>query len=170
MPGFSVFYSAGAVDVTTELGTFFNAIKGVFPVPLQWQIPSTGDSIDDATGALTGGWTGGTAATIGGSAASGYAAGTGAYVQWATAGIVNSRRLRGRTFLCPIINTQYETNGTLIATFLSLVQGAASTLAGAGKLQIWHRPSLAAPAGGSSSQVTAAMVPDQVTSLRTRRV
>lgn len=167
--GLSVFYSADPDDATASLGTFFNAIKASFPGAVQWTIPSSGDKVDVATGQLTGAWTGGTAATIlatGG--ANVYPAGTGGYVRWQTPLVVGGRRVRGRTFLCPIINDQFDSGGTLNNTTVTNWQTAANALVSAGKIVVWHRPS---PGGsdGIAATVTGAVVPDRVTSLRTRR-
>lgn len=167
--GLSVFYTPFGSDATVELGTFFNAIKTLFPNAVTWDIPGSGDVVDEATGFLTGAWTGGTAATItatGG--ATGYAGGTGAYIRWQTAGIVGTRRVRGRTFLCPLLTAAYDAAGTLDPTRQATMQTAATTLAGSGKLLIWSRPSATNPSG-SSHAVLAGTVPDKVASLRTRR-
>jgi hypothetical protein len=134
-----------------------------------WDIPGSGDVVDETTGLITGAWTAGTAATITATGGTGaYAAGTGAFVRWQTNGIVAGRRVRGRTFLCPIITTGFDSNGTIASTQLGTLQTAATALAAAGKNQVWHRPS---PGGsdGSAHIVVAGTVPDKVTSLRTRR-
>jgi len=167
--GVSVFYSPFGVDATVELATFFNAIKTVFPNAVTWDIPGTGDVIDDTTGLITGAWTAGTAASVSGTGGTGaYVAGTGAFVRWQTGGIVNGRRVRGRTFLCPLITTAFDSNGTLSNPNVTTFQTAATTLAASGKLLIWHRPS-AGGSDGSNHVVVGATVPDKVTSLRTRR-
>jgi len=167
--GVSVFYTPFGSDATVELATFLNAIKTQFPNAVTWDIPASGDVVDETSGLITGAWVGGTAATVvatGGTGA--YAGGTGAYVRWQTAGIVGGRRVRGRTFLCPILGASYDAQGTIGAGTLGVFGPAATTLVGAGKQLIWHRPT---PGGtnGSSHAVTAAVVPDKVTSLRSRR-
>jgi hypothetical protein len=167
--GVSVFYSAFGVDPTVELGTFFNSIKASFPTSVTWDIPQSGDTIDEATGQITGAWTAGTPNSIAGTGAVAYAAGTGIFVRWQTAGIVNGRRVRGRTFLCPTIVNVYEANGTIVAATLTTTITAANLLVGAGKLVIWHRPSAHGMADGSMHTIIGSSVPDKVTSLRTRR-
>jgi len=169
LPGLSVFYSGSAVDVTTDLNTWFTALAGVFPTGLQWNIPGAGDTIEDTTGSLTGGWSTGSSFTISATGGTGgHAAGTGAFVRWGTNAIVGGRRLRGRTFLAPISGAFYDNAGTLTAGFLTAIGPATTTLAAAGKLLIWHRPPKGG-ASGSSSLVTSSFIPDQVTSLRSRR-
>jgi len=167
--GVSVFYSPFGVDMTTELGTFFNAIKANFPNAVTWDIPASGDVIDETTGLITGAWTAGTAASVtatGGAVS--YPAGTGAYIRWQTAGIVAGRRVRGRTFMCPLVIGGFDTSGTIAVVAQANLQASATILVGSGKMVIWHRPP---PGGstGSSHAVIAAVVPDKVTSLRTRR-
>lgn len=167
--GLSVFYTDSSVDVTTELQTFFGAIKSRFPSGVTWSCAGSGDMLESTTGELTGGWSGGTSWTDSGSAgAVSYAAGVGAMVRWNTDGIVGGRRLRGRTFLCPIESVNYDSSGTIVTACLTNFQTAANTLETAGKLIIWHRPT---PGGadGVVSQVTSAVVPDRVAWLRTRR-
>lgn len=167
--GLSVFHSAAADDATASLGTFFNAIKALFPTAVSWSIPATGDTIDVATGVLTGTWVGGTAASITATGGGTYAAGTGLYVRWATALVVGGRRLQGRTFLCPVISGVYDNDGTITAGNLTTVGTAAAALVTAGKCGIWHRPTSPGASNGSFSSVTGSTVPDRVTSLRTRR-
>ena len=167
--GLSVFYTDAADDATAALGTFFNAIKGLFPPAVSWSIPSAGDQIDDATGALTGAWSGGTAASITGAGSGTWAAGTGMYVRWLTGGLRNSRKFQGRTFLCPVASGGYATDGTLDAANQAAVQTAVNTLAGTGLLQLWGRPIAPSTSNGVSGQIIAGVVPDKVTSLHSRR-
>jgi len=168
-PGYSLFYSQGASDATAELVTFFNAVKALFPSGLTWTVPPVGDELDDTTGAINGQWTGSGAGSVTATAAGAYAAGCGAWVAWKTAAIVGRRRLQGRTFMCPLQSTVgYDSSGTILAGAITTLGGAATTLVSAGKLVIWHRPSPALT-GGSSALITAGVVPDQVTSLRSRR-
>jgi hypothetical protein len=156
-------------DVTTNLATFFNSVSASFPGAVTWNIPSSGDTIDELTGSLVGAWSGGTAAAITASGGGGaYVAGTGGYVIWQTADIFLGRRLKGRTFLCPVKDDQFDSSGTINNTSRTTWATAAGVLAAVGKLVIWHRPSPGGSNGGTGV-VTAATVPDKVTSLRTRR-
>jgi len=169
LPGYSVFYSPSATDATASLVAFYTAIKGLVPTALQWQIPASGDTLDDATGILSGTWTGAGAGTVTGSGGTvPYAGGVGAWVNWRTNAIVRGRRLRGRTFLCPLTTACFDSSGTIATTQLGTIQTAATVLAALGELVIWSRP---APGGvaGSSSLVTTSDVPDQATALRSRR-
>ena len=58
LPGLSTFYYGVSTPNVSDAVTFFTAIRTLFPTGLSWDIPSSGDEIDDATGQLTGGWVG----------------------------------------------------------------------------------------------------------------
>ena len=169
LPGVSVFYAPAATDAGADLVTFFNAIKGLIPAVATITVPTSGDTIDDATGTLASGWSSGTGAAIACTGGGNYWSGVGAYINWGTTTIVNGRRLRGRTFICPLTINQSDSNGTLLAACVTTLQTASTTLAGSGHLSIWHRPSTPGASDGTSGLVSSALVPDQVTSLRTRR-
>ena len=170
LPGVSVFYTAAADDATANLGTFLTAIKTLFPSSLSWSIPAAGDEISDVTGQLVGGWTGGTAASVTASGGATYAAGTGSYVQWGTATILSGRRLKGRTFLCPLTSSAYDSDGTITAAANTTINTALGTLVATNKLRIFHRPPVGTFTGGTSDVVSSGTLSDKVTSLRTRRV
>lgn len=169
LPGVSVFYSASGVDVSTDLATFFNAIKSGIPAPCSWSIPGSGDTLDSDTGHLNGAWTGGTPATVTSSSSAAYAAGTGMYIRWVTGGLRNSRKFQGRTFICPIGAGLYETDGSISGSYLTTVQNAADALVAGGPCLIWGRPSGPGATDGIVNPVVGAVLPDKVTSLKTRR-
>ena len=167
LPGVSVFYGAVGASANADLKTFFTALVGTFPTGLTWSIPGAGDIIDDVTGHLSGIWVNGAG---GGSViASGptpHASGVGCYVNWLTAGLPGTRRVMGRTFLCPLSAGAYEANGSILAANLTVIQTAAAALVTAAGIVIWHRPG---STPGDSFPPSAAVVPDQVTSLASRR-
>lgn len=169
-PGVSVFYSDAAATIPTgALGTFFNAVKTLIPSPITWTIPNTGDIVDSSTGTLVGSWTQGTSTVVSASGSgSSYAAGSGAVVRWNTGGIVNGRRVRGRTFFVPVVGAIYS-SGRILGTQVAVFQAAANALVASSgpDLRIWHRPT--AHVGGSAHAVTAAFVPDLAAVLRSRR-
>jgi hypothetical protein len=169
LPGVSVHYSGDTDDLTTNLATWFTAMQSIFPAGLSWAIPNTGDRINDDTGHLVGAWTGGTAATVNASGAQPHAAGTGAFVKWTTGAVVGTRRLQGRTFLCPLMNSAYNNSGGIVAANLTTLQNACNTLAASSKLVVWHRPRTKVSADGTSRLVIAASVNSRVTSLDSRR-
>lgn len=173
-PGYSVFYSPEATDAVASIKTFFDSLKVQGPPGLSWAIPFAGDSIQDTNGALASTWTSPDGGTVTATGAGNYAAGTGAFVRWLTAGVVNRRRVRGHTFFCPIVANSYESNGSLSSSAVTAFSAAAAVLGAASKLVIWARP-FDDPTGasphrdGSSHAVIAGQCPDQVTSLRSRR-
>lgn len=167
--GVSIFYTIDSVDVTAALGTFFGAIKAFFPTSVTWQVPSAGDTLDIASGKITGGWSGGTASTTTGAGGTAYVAGTGAYVRWLTSGVINGRRVKGRTFLCPLITGCFDANGTISDANVATMQTAVNALAGTGMLDVYTRPHPKGALNGQLSLVSAGVVPDKVTSIHSRR-
>lgn len=167
--GVSVFYSLEATDITTNLTTFFSAIKAFFPAVCTWQVPSSGDIIDIASGKITGGWSGGTASTTTATGSGAYVAGTGAMVRWNTSQIRDGRRMKGRTFLCPLITVEFDNAGTIANADVATMQTAANALAGTGSLTIYGRPRSKTSNDGQAATVTGGQVLDKVVSLRSRR-
>jgi hypothetical protein len=170
MPGVSIFYSDSVSGPPLgALGAFFTAIKASFPTGLSWTIPGSGDVLDSSTGVLNGSWSAAGGSTVAASgAATSYAGAAGAFVRWQTSGIVNGRRVKGRTFLVPLISSVYA-SGVIQTGTVSAFQSAANTfVASAGAdMRIWHRPT--AGAGGIAYPITAAVVPNLATVLRSRR-
>lgn len=169
LPGQTVMYTGGVGPALADLRAFFNAFTSLFPTSLTISFPVAGDTINDATGAINGGWTSAAVAAVGGTSAAAYAAGGGLFINWQTLGIVNGRRVKGRTFIAPLTIGAYDTNGTLFGTVVTTAQTAATTLAATASLSIWHRPTTPGGSDGSSHVVTGAVVKDQVTSLKSRR-
>jgi hypothetical protein len=168
-PGLSTFYLPAASTDVSGINTFFTAMKPFFLSSVTWQVPNSGDQINDATGALTGAWSGSGGTTQIGTGTGAYAAGTGGFVIWNTSTIVGKRRLKGRTFLCPLSVASYEGNGTLLDATRASIENAANALAPTTPLQVWHRPTTPGGSNGTSAAVVNAQVKDQVTSLRSRR-
>lgn len=170
LPGYSVFHWDFTVNPDlSDLTAFFTAVAGRFITGLTWRIPSAGDTINDADGSLAGSWVATGGGSVVSSAGAGqYAAGTGVRVRWETGTIVGKRRLKGATYMLPIAGAGYDNDGTITSTYLTTFQNAANTLVSAGGLLVWHRNT---PGGsdGTSAAVVSAVVPDRVSSLRTRR-
>lgn len=169
LPGLTTFYLRSAETDVSDIKTFFTSIKDNFPSALSWDIPNGGDVIDETTGALTGGWTGtngGTVVATGGGGA--FASGVGARIVWSTGTVVHGRRVRGGTFLVPLLAACYSTNGDLAATQRGSLQSAATALAATDLTVVWHRPAKGA-SDGLLVDITGASVPSRVTTLRSRR-
>lgn len=168
--GVSTFYFEGApTGVTAALEDLYSAWGSWLPTGGGVTIPNTGDTLDSGSGVLNGIWTDGTATGAGFSGSPEHAAGVGARVTWTTDGITNGRRVRGTTFIVPLIRSAYDTDGTLTDGAKNALQDAADTFFGAvgDIMRIWSRP--VGGSGGSLSGVTGAIVPDTVSWLRSRR-
>lgn len=170
MPGYTNFYCDAAASIPLgAITSFFDAYKASVPTGLNWTIPNTGDIFDSTTGLLNGTWTQGTVSTVTStSVGSTWAGNAGSVTNWTTAGIANGRRVRGRTFMVPLVVGAFD-NGSLTSSALSTFRAAANTLVStAGNdLRIWHRP--VGGAGGSAHAITGANVPDLAASMRSRR-
>jgi hypothetical protein len=179
-PGVSTFYLDPTTTNMAHLKTFFNSIKDVFPNGLTTEVPNSGDVIDSATNHIVGGWIGsggGTQTSIAG--ANAYSGTSGGLVRWQTNAILNGRRLAGRTYLVPLERAQYDLNGSLAASFITLVGTAAATLiaAYAGSLVMYGPPRNAGTLGPTdpgkaaiTGPVISAVIPDLAAVMRSRRL
>lgn len=166
--GVSTFYSEDTVTTAlADLRAFFDAIKASFPSQISWSFPSSGDTIDLATGQIDGSWSQAAASPVSGGAGTAvFAAGVGLRVRWETGAVRNGRRVRGSTFLTSMDATDFQSDGTIAPSVLSVFQTAADTLAGQGWLHVYSRDFAG---GGAMSQVQSATVPDRISWLRSRR-
>lgn len=177
-PGVSTMYLSDAPVAAnlTTIRTFWNALVAGLPNTLSLQVFGSGDIIDDTDGRIAGSWTAAAPAVVAGTSASGYGAPVGSCVNWLTNGIVAHRHVRGRTFIVPTVN-QFEPGGTLLATWITTLTTAASTMMTglAPLLTIWARPFEPKPGDdapardGSSHQAIGVSVPDKAIVLRSRR-
>lgn len=169
----TVLHYAGDQDTAPPLAALraaFEAAKSAFPGGLTLEFPNTGDSIEDTTGELVGTWSAPAVANVSG--ASGTltaAAGVGACISWNTGGIINGRRLRGRTFLVPLSAAAYQENGTISDTVYPWLTTLAGAIQASGPLAVWHRPSIKGASDGNSYGVTGNRVRDKVAILTSRR-
>jgi len=174
----STFYTAGAPADLAPFSGFFTSIKDLLPSSVVISFPNSGDIIDDVSGDLVGAWTTASEANVTCTNTGVYAAPAGAIEQWHTDVILDSHRLRGRTYLVPVCAAQLQNNGTLEDGLPAFIGGFADTLVSnlSGTLRVWHRPIKARtgpPAveerAGNSAPVTSTLVPDKVAILRSRR-
>lgn len=178
-PGMSVFYLDNGSNVATFLTAvkaFFDALATRLPNDVTISYPGSGDGINDTDGALVSSWTATPPAPTVGTGAGSYSAPSGAWVAWQTAGIVRGRRVQGRTFIVPLHGQEYDTDGSLVASFVAALNTAAATLVGLNPPQgilVWSRPVRDAQgnitAVGSSHLMTGSRVRDKVATLRSRR-
>lgn len=167
--GVSIFYTLDPADATAALGTFFNACKASFNTSISWSIPSSGDTIDSGSGRLVGSWSGGTAASIAGTSAGTYAAGTGILIRWLTNTVVGGRKFIGHTYMVPTITSTYDSTGRIASTALTTFQAATDALVAGSALVVYKRPPKGTFAGGFFAEQTAGTVLSAVTSLKSRR-
>lgn len=161
--------SDNAAPPVAAVSAAFEAAKALFPVNLHIIVPGSGDTIEDTTGELTDVWTASGGDDIEGTGAYGTAAGAGACIGWTTGGIINGRKLRGRTFIVPIHTMNYDDDGTLAPSSMVVLNGLANALQAAGPLAIWHRPTTVGGSDGNSYGVIANKVRDKVAFLSSRR-
>lgn len=155
-PGYNIFHyrdfdtepptNTHATAAATDLRAFFDAIKAYMPNAVKIDVMPDCDVLESSTGDLTGGVTATPGAQVSGTAGAGaqFAAAAGAVVTWKTAGVRNNRRIRGRSFIVPLANVAFATDGTLDAGFLTTAGTAATTLrdptTGSPDLGVWARP------------------------------
>lgn len=169
-PGLTTFYFAEAhTGFASDVSDFFQAVDAYLPIGITVTVPSDGDLIDVATGDLTGTWSESASGPGVGAGFGAFPAGVGARVRWSTSGIVAGRRVRGSTFLCPLVNSSFGTDGTIDPTALTNLQAAADALvtASGSNMKIWSRP--VPGRAGEASTVVDASLPDRVSWLRSRR-
>jgi hypothetical protein len=179
-PGVSTFFTdpaAGQPD-PAPLRAFFFTLSGILPSGLTIQVPGTGDLIEENTGQLSGTWSVTPAPTsLNATGTGAYAGNAGAVIHWLSADVVNGRRVRGRTFVVPLIGSAFETNGSLSSGTINTLTSAATTLLAASTWHpvVWSRPFAGTPQDptsrvGSKHPVTSYRVPDLAISLRSRRI
>lgn len=167
----NVLYVAADTPLTSVSGikSAYQALAGVLPSGVSILIPGTGDVIEDTTGALVDVWSATGAGQVDGGAAAQAAAGVGACVTWLTGGIINGKKLRGRTFLVPLSTGAYDTDGTLTSSGNSGVNGFGTAMMAAGPMAVWHRPTTPGGSDGNSYGFIAYKARDRVAFLSSRR-
>lgn len=170
-PGYTNIYARGVdpEDVGLAFNDFLAAQVSRIPNVVTIQLQPTPEVLEDTTGELTGVVDIGSTTAIDCTGPGVYSAPSGACVSWSTAGIVSGRKVRGRTFLVPLIADAYQADGSLQdATRAAMLSDANTFLTAAGgQAVIWSRPRTGVP--GSSHPITAANIADRVAVLRSRR-
>lgn len=170
-PGLTTFFAEadGTLAISVGATGFFTALRSRIPTGTSIFVPNGGDLIDELTGTLTGTWgtSGGT--TISCNGAGSFAGGVGARVVWETDTIRAGRRVRGSTFVVPLVVSGYEANGTLAGVAVTdLEQAIADMLVQVPtQMRVWSRPRPGLT--GAGVQVARGVAPDKVSWLRTRR-
>lgn len=151
---------------TTALGTSGQQL----PSGITLQFPTSIDTLDPISGLLITSTAVTTPGNVTGSDPGVYAAPAGACVTWRTVGVVDGKRVRGRTFLVPLGSSALQADGTPSALFMSdLNTAAAGLIAAAPELVVWHRPTSLEAGGGATFPVVSYMANDKVAMLTSRR-
>lgn len=187
-PGYSIFHFndfgseedgwnpalVDATNVAAKIDTFAQGILGVLPAGVTLQVMGDVEEINTATGELVDihSVTAPPSRTPSHSAGP-YSAPVGAVITWRSARVHRGRRIRGRTFLVPLIGATFENDGTLTTTAIGTITTAAQALHGTvgstGDLCIYARPSAPGASDGAAGIVTGFSVPDMGAVLRSRR-
>jgi hypothetical protein len=166
----TLFFDEATSGWVAALGTFLTAISSRIPAGTVIDIPNTGELIDASNGNIVGSWTDGASSPhITPSASANFAHGVGGAIVWGTAGRRNNRPIRGRTFIVPLLNTQYGPTGQIDAAAVSAIQSSLNTFntAQLANLRIWSRPK--AGSGGFATVATSGLFSPDVAWLRSRK-
>jgi len=174
-PGYTTFYTTNVDDPAlssflASTRAFLNALTTYIPSTITYVAPASARVVGEATGNLIDIVPFATPVTnVTGSSGNGFAAPAGFSVNWLTTTAGPHRLVVGRTFIVPVDEVLYQTDGTLKTADLAAIQSAASALVTAQSTNfvIWRRP--VDSAGGSLAPVVAAKVNDRVAVLRSRR-
>lgn len=165
---------ADADEAIAKMQTFATAVKAYLPNVVTLQVQNEVEEIVASSGDMLGIYTGAAQSAQTGTAAAGagWAAAAGAVITWSTAGVRNSRRVRGRTFLVPLSNEVWDVDGTLKSVPSTGLTNAATALRTAGTnvtLCVYARPTGPGATDGTTFDVTGSRVPDMSAILRSRR-
>lgn len=173
-PGSSTFHFANvdgpgqAQALSGELESFFNTLADYLPNEVQNQGPTEARVLDVATGGLIAVYSAGPGWISTGQSTSPYNRAAGARVDWLTGTIVGGRRLRGRTYVVPLTQSSFTSDGTIAGSVGgAIAQAAADLVNGAAavgpNLAVWSRTA------GEAAPVTGVTVPSLGAVLRSRR-
>lgn len=170
-PGVATHYVLGTMSSTEQsaIKAFWTDLAGQMPIGVSIDVPTSGEVIDDNNGDVVGLWSAGSGGTIHGAGATGYAQGVGARIVWETNGVTNNRRVRGSTYVVPLLSSAWDPDGTMRAVVVTAIEGAASTLRAALPSRLAILTRLTTVHSGTSHAVTSSRVPDTPSWLRSRR-
>lgn len=162
----SVGSSASAQAVADATRVCFEAIKGQIPTAVSISYDAEVREISNA-GALVAVYPVTAPLVTTPTGVGPYAAGTGAMVRHSTGIVVGGKRLQGRTFIVPILSSNYSSVGSIAGGTQTTISNAftalRTTTAGVGSsLAVWSR------ANASTAAVTGSACLGRVSALRTR--
>lgn len=177
LPGYSKFRFQGELGGTTlttagaNLRTFLDAIKAGIPSAVTLTVQPSATWHDD-DGTLTAELALPTPpAAVVGTGAGAINAAAGFLVRWFTGAINGGKKVEGRTYFVPTVNSTFDTNGTIADAFRTTAQAAANAFAASTPSPAVNsraRPGNPA-AGNQTVSILSATVPDKQVVLRSRR-
>lgn len=175
-PGYSNFYGTGSGDPVVAatwaaaIAQFFSSIKALLPIGTTITVPGSEDELNSDNGQITDQIAFTAPAPVVGTGSGSFSGTSGGLVSWQTAAFRGGRRVRGRTYLVPLVNTSYDTTGSLGTTTIATIQAAANAYLSAvdGTGIVYSRPTPANPVG-AASVIAVAQVPDLAVVMRSRR-
>lgn len=153
LPGVSTFYFDSTTVDMTALRTFWVAVGPFMPTGVSIQVPNSGDQFNEATGLITGTWSGPAQTAVAASGGAGaYLSTAGPMIRWTPNGVVDGRRPIGKTFLVPYIAGGFSSAGGILGANVTTLTTAATNLLTAygGSMKLWHRKN----AKGAGTQLT----------------
>jgi hypothetical protein len=191
-PGYSNFYFSpnafgeplpATVDsMFARVDQFSMDIGSMLPPAVKLQVQGDIDLIDPLNGEMEGAVAHAAGTLRSGTGANGsYSAASGAVITWRTGSVVAGRRLRGRTFVVPLIGTAFGIDGTLSGTAAATIGAAAAKIHlphADYAAVVWARPAkervrkdgTVVPArDGDVGDITSSNVPTLAAVLRSRR-
>ena len=181
LPGVCTFYALDPVTAVPALHAFWTQQGGRFPTVVSTLVEPTGDLLNESTGEAIGSWATTPVAAVDNVGAGSYAAPVGLSISWVTGTFIGGRRVRGRTFIVPMVSSLFENDGTPTFATTSGLQGNGTTLIAAvpGNMLVWHRPTPILDAQGNPTgefnadgtgvAITSCTVADKAAVLRSRR-
>lgn len=162
-----------ADNAKLKAGNFCSYINSLLPIETSVQVQTDVEVIEETNGEMVNVFNVATHTPVQGTAPSApYSAASGACISWRTAGVRNGRRVRGRTFLVPLANSAYQSDGTLSSSAItSLTTNLNSFLSTSGPATfgVYCRPTSKEATDGIFHATLGFTVPDRVAVLRSRR-
>lgn len=161
---------SAATTAAQRVADAFSAIAGRLPEDVDIRINTEVEVLDSDSGQIIGMIDRDTVNVDQPSGSGGYSAASGAVVNWNTRDYRFGRRIRGRTFLVPLVASAYEDDGSLNPAALNTLQGFGEAIvgdAGGPEFGVWSRPR--SGAGGVFATATSFSIPDMAAILRSRR-
>lgn len=162
-------------DLADAWHTFLDTIDPHVTLGVTAQIQPELLEFDEATGVVTGAGTDIQPAVLMSGTGDGLPKSNQGLIRWSTDGIVHNRRVRGRTFLPSMLESNNLPAGVPSTVFMGAIDGAIDTFLStmAGRLRIWAQPFAGTPdnpaRAGTQHEVTDGNTAPYWAILRSRR-